>query len=233
LAAGLVVAGAYWVYRQVFPPDRVVIRKSLRELAQGLSYRNEGGRPLAVLAGLNRVLGHFTADVEIRLDDVPGVRDRVIEGRSELRELIAGSRAGSDSIRIRLLEVFVERIDQGEAMAQIIVGARVDGQEDEFIQELRLELVKEGRKWLIRRVDPVPTLKMKLAAGWLFLACGLPGRCALSGRDRIRRFTAQVPRFTRLRQRLGPVANSRVWPGFAPGRGAGLRAELLGFSGGG
>jgi len=156
----LVLAGAYWVYRQMFPPDRVVIRQNLRELAQGLSYRNEGGRPLAALAGLNRVLGHFTEDVEIVLDDVPGVRNRVIQGRQELRELIAGSRAGSDSIQVRLLEIYVERIDRGEAMVQIIVGVQVDSEEDEFVQELRLGLVKEGREWLIRRVDPVPTLKM-------------------------------------------------------------------------
>jgi hypothetical protein len=125
---------------------------------EDVSFRGEGASPLAALAGVNRLLGYFTADVEIRLGDVPGARNRVIQGRDELRELVAGSRAAASSIRARLQEVYIERIEGGQAVAQIIVSVWVDGDEDEYIQELRLRMVKEGRTWLIRRVEPVATL---------------------------------------------------------------------------
>ena len=142
------------------PPDRVVIRRQLQELAQDVSSRGEGASPLAALAGVNRLLGYFTGDVEIRLGDIPGARNRIIQGRDELRELVAGSRASSRSMSARLQEVYIERIEAGQALVQIIVAVRVDGDEIDYIQELRLELVKEGRSWLIRRVEPVAALGM-------------------------------------------------------------------------
>jgi hypothetical protein len=156
----LLAAGVYWVYRLVFPPDALVIRRQLQELAGDVSFRSEGASPLAALAGVNRLLGYFTRDVEIRLGDVPGARNRIIQGRDELRELVAGSRASSRSIAARLQEVYVERIEGGQALVQIIAAVRVDGEEIDYIQELRLELVKEGRSWLIRRVEPVAALGM-------------------------------------------------------------------------
>ena len=160
VGAVLLAAGVYWVYRLVFPPDRVVIRRQLQELAQDVSSRGEGASPLAALAGVNRLLGYFTGDVEIRLGDIPGARNRIIQGRDELRELVAGSRASSRSMSARLQEVYIERIEAGQALVQIIVAVRVDGDEIDYIQELRLEMVKEGRSWLIRRVEPVAALGM-------------------------------------------------------------------------
>ena len=156
----LLAAGVYWVYRLVFPPDAVVIRRQLQALAEDVSFRSDGASPLAALAGVNRLLGYFTGDVEIRLGDVPGTRNRSIQGRDELRELVAGSRASARSITARLQEVYIERIEGGQAVAQIIVAVRVDGEEIDYIQELRLELVKEGRVWLIRRAEPVAALGM-------------------------------------------------------------------------
>jgi len=159
---GVLLLGAlgYWVYRQVFPPDQVVIRKQLHRLVEDVSFRSEGASPLAALAGVNRLLGYFTADIEIRLGDVPGARNRVIQGRDELREALAGSRAAASSFRARLRDVYIDRIEGGQALAQIIVSVWVDTDEDEYVLELRLRLVKEGRTWLIRQVDPVPTLRM-------------------------------------------------------------------------
>jgi hypothetical protein len=153
-------AGGYWFYRQAFPSDQTVIRKNLRELAQSVSFRGEeGGSPLAMLTRANRLLGYFTTDVEIHLADVPELRNRVIQGRDELRELIVGTRGASRSIQVRLLDVYIERIEEGRSTAQVIAGVRIDDQEDEFVQELRLILVKDG-DWLIQRVEPVATLKM-------------------------------------------------------------------------
>jgi len=60
----------------------------------------------------------------------------------------------------RLQEVYIERIEAGQALVQIIVAVRVDGDEIDYIQELRLEMVKEGRSWLIQRVEPVAALGM-------------------------------------------------------------------------
>jgi hypothetical protein len=154
----LVVAGGYGIYRLVFPSDRVLIRKQLHELAQDVSFRGEGASPLAALAGVNRLLGYFTADVEIQLGEMPGARNRIIQGRDELRELVAGSRVSSRSIATRLQEVYIERVAGGVAVVQVIVGVRVDGDEDEYIQELRLGMMKEGRTWLIQRVEPIATL---------------------------------------------------------------------------
>ncbi len=162
VVVGFLLLGAlgYWVYRQVFPPDQVVIRKQLQRLVEDVSFRGDGASPLAVLAGVNRLLGYFTPDIEIRLGDVPGARNRIIQGRDELREALAGSRAAASSFRVRLRDVYVDRIEGGQALVQIIVSVWVDTDEVEYVQELRLRLVKEGRTWLIRQVDPVPKLRM-------------------------------------------------------------------------
>lgn len=156
----VMVAGVYWVYRLVFPPDRVVIRKQLHELAGEVSFRNEGNSPLALLAGVNRLLGYFTRDVEIRLGDTPGVRNRVVRGRDELREAIAGTRASQNAVQVRLREVFIDRIEGQQALVQIIVSIRIDSETDATIHEFRLRMVKEGRQWLIRLVEPVVALDM-------------------------------------------------------------------------
>jgi hypothetical protein len=156
----VLAAGAYGIYRIVFPPDRVVIRKRLHDLAEEVSFRRDGGSPLAAFASANRLSGYFTRDVEIRLGEGPGARVRVIQGRDELREAVAGVRASQGSVQVRLREVFVDRVDGREAVAQIIAGVRFDGESDETLVEYRLQLSKEGREWLIGRVEPVESLGM-------------------------------------------------------------------------
>jgi hypothetical protein len=158
LVALLVAAGGYWLYRQIFPPDRVMIRRQLTELTRDVSFRAEGASPLAALAGVNRLLGYFTRDVEIRLGETPGGRNRVIQGRDELREAVLGSRAASRSIRAQLRDVYIDRIEGEHAVVQIVVGVWIDGEEDEYIQELLLGLTKEDGSWLIQKVEPIATL---------------------------------------------------------------------------
>lgn len=152
-------AGGYWVYRKVFPPPEVVIRKTLREMAQAASWQS-GGSPLAAIAGVNRLVDFFSEDTEIDLGQATGLSRRQIRGRDELRELVAGARTTLQTLDVRLRDLYVEVHQQDEATAQIIAGARVDRQEDEIIQELRLTLVKEGRAWRIRRVEPVRSLQL-------------------------------------------------------------------------
>jgi hypothetical protein len=160
LVALVLLAGSYAVYRLVFPPDGVIIRKQLRELSEAVSFDGQARSPLALVAGAGRVASFFTDDAQIQVGDVPGAGRRVIQGRDELREAVAGWRGVARSARVRLREVYIDRLEGREAVTQIIVGVWIDGAEDEFIQEFRLGWIKEGRSWLIREVEPVASLSL-------------------------------------------------------------------------
>lgn len=145
--------------RKLFPPAEERIQRTLREAAATASFGAEAGN-LARMAAINRLTGYCTADVEIRVD-LPGVGGGHLVGRDQLREVAMGMHAGVRSLHIRLRHVFVDlEQDRATAGVHVIAEVRVDGNGDPWVGEFKLVMVNLEGAWLVRRIDPVRTLRL-------------------------------------------------------------------------
>lgn len=154
-----VVAGlALLAWRWLHPDDESLIRTRLSRLAGDVSFaRGEGS--FAKLSYADKVVGHFTREVEITLGgQVPELAG--IHGRDQLRELALGARAQAQQVKVQFLDV-KPAVDPGglEATAVLTVLADVNGEKNAVAQELEMTLSKTTGEWLIRRVEAVKTLR--------------------------------------------------------------------------
>ena len=101
--------------------------------------------------------GFFTTDVEGTIS-VPGT-EHTLSGRDDLLEAALGARRVVGSLKIEFPDIKVV-VAPGKEAAVVNLTARgkVAGQREEFIQELRLRLIKVKREWLINEIVTVKTL---------------------------------------------------------------------------
>jgi len=146
-----------WLWSVLFPsPDRV-IRKRMAELAQAVSFRGHES-PLATFANSSRVASFFTRDVEVKLD-VPGSSAQSIQGRDEILAITQRVRLMLGSLQVQFLDInLVITSDKKSAEANLTLRAKVGGERDEIVQELKLQLNKLEGNWKIQRVETVKTL---------------------------------------------------------------------------
>ncbi|HWH70648.1 MAG TPA: hypothetical protein VNT26_14765 [Candidatus Sulfotelmatobacter sp.] len=155
LSAALVALGL-WGWRLVFPSPEHVIRKQLSELAQTARIvPNEA--PLAKLANSQKLTSFFTGDVQVSVD-VPG-HTQSLSGREELMQASMGARSMLSSLTVEFLDVTIAlATDKESAVANLTAKARIPGEQDFIVQELKLRFKKIGGDWLINRVETVKTL---------------------------------------------------------------------------
>jgi hypothetical protein len=146
-----------WLWGILFPsPDRV-IRKRLAELAQAVSFRGHES-PVATLANSSGVAGFFTRDVELKLE-VPGTSAQTISGRDEIFAITQRVRLLLGSLEVKFLDInLVIAGDKKSAEANLTLQAKVAGERDQIVQELKLLLNKVEGSWKIQRVETVKTL---------------------------------------------------------------------------
>lgn len=159
VAAALLIALGLWLYRVLFPTDETRIRKLLAEVAETASLKpNEN--PLVRLGAAGKLAGFFSGDAIIHVD-VEGVRDRTIQGRDELQQVVAAARASLQSAAIRFPDVSLTVEPDGlSAVANVAAVADVNGEKNTVVQELKMNLKKIEGKWRISQVDTVRTLSM-------------------------------------------------------------------------
>jgi ketosteroid isomerase-like protein len=156
---GLLAGLAIWGWRVLFPGAEAVIRKQLYEMARTASFGPSEG-PLAKVNNAQRLTSFFSPDLKINVD-VPGQARHTFNGREELLRASMSARSGVDSLHVEFPGMVV-RVgpDATTAVAELTARGRIGGGE-EFVQELRLTLKKNGRQWLITRVETVKTLSKR------------------------------------------------------------------------
>jgi hypothetical protein len=152
----LLVAVSYWSWTLFFPSPDKEIRKQLGALAKEASFApNEG----LVATAWNATLlgGFFTTDVAVTIN-VPGT-EHTISGRDDLMQAALGARRVVGSLKIDFPDIKVVVAPSKEAaVVNLTARGKVAGQKEEFIQELRLRLIKVKRDWLINEIVTVKTL---------------------------------------------------------------------------
>ena len=153
---GALVAVAFWAWTILFPNPEKVIKKRLGEMAKAASFSSEQG--IARQAwNASSLAEFFTPDVEVLLN-APMVQ-HTISGRDELMEAAVGARRVIKSLKVSFPDIQVTLApDKASAEVYVTGEAKVPGEKDFFLQELRLTLVKVKRDWLIKRVETVKTL---------------------------------------------------------------------------
>jgi len=157
--AALVGIGA-WI-RLTYFTDQARITRTLRGLLQDVSFTADAGN-LTKAAKFNSVIGRFTDDITIRIEQVVP-RAHPLSGRTELQAAVQGYFTHLRHSTLTLHDVVISALDPEArtARAALTASAVTSQAGVEFTaQEFELELKKdpEGR-WLISQVAAVRTLK--------------------------------------------------------------------------
>jgi hypothetical protein len=151
--AVVVLAGGIWLWRTFFPSPQAVITRELRHVAQSVTVR-PGQGSLARIAGAQRVGSLCASNVEINID-VPGVRQQTVMSREDIvQNLTAAKLAGGLTVQFPDINVVVAG-DGQNAQADVTLIARVPGQQDMVVQQMRIALRKIDGQWLITTVKTI------------------------------------------------------------------------------
>ena len=153
----LVVAVGLWLWSVFFPSPESAIRQHLEKTARAASFgANEGA--VERLGKIAEFGGCFSPDVEVRFDG-PGSGNQSLAGRNDIMRAAGGARTSVSALQVEFLDSFLTVApDHQTATVDLIVRARIPGDRDFFVQEMKLHLKKIGRAWLIIRAETVKTL---------------------------------------------------------------------------
>jgi hypothetical protein len=157
LVAALIALGI-WTWGVFFPSPEKVIRKRLVALAKSASFAAKGG--LVSQAWNASMLGDFfTEDVEVTVE-LPGDQ-HTINGRAELLQAAAFARSRFSSLSVEFPDINVTVTPDGASAIVILTArAKVPGERDSYLQELKMRLTKVKRDWFINQVQTVKTLSL-------------------------------------------------------------------------
>ena len=157
LALAGVAALAVWVWIALHPSPEKLIVNQLAGAAHAVSF-GPGEGYLAKLAGAQRVGKFFSTNVEVQID-VPGHHEHRLAGRAEIQQAALAARASLKGLSVTLPDVTVIVNADGEsAVADLALEARVAGETDMMVQEMKFALRKIDGRWLIVKVETVRTL---------------------------------------------------------------------------
>jgi hypothetical protein len=156
LLAALAALGI-WLWTVLFPRPEKVIRRRLTELARTVS-SSANESDLTRLAAARGVAGFFAANVELNVD-LPELGQRSSMDREEITQLalMARSRAGGLHVKFPDINITVAP-DKQSAVADLTVEAKVFGERDSVVREMKFTFRKTDGQWLITRVETVRTL---------------------------------------------------------------------------
>jgi hypothetical protein len=154
----LVAALGVWLWGVLFPnPDRA-IRKRLAEAARAASFA-PGESYFSRLSGAQRLSDLFATNVEVNID-IPGHQEGHWAGREEILQAALGARATLQSLSVTFPDMtLIIGPGKESATADLTAEARISGDSDLFVEEMKFTLRKDGSRWLITRVQTVQTLQ--------------------------------------------------------------------------
>jgi hypothetical protein len=157
LAAALLAFGI-WMWTVLFPSPEKAIRKRLVELARTASFSSNEGN-LMRLAGAQSLGFFFSTNIEVNID-VPGHRHDFV-GRGEIIQAALAARSAVAGLMVKFPDINITVApDKQSAVADLTVEARVSGQQDLIVQEMKFTLQKTDGKWLVTRIETVRTLSI-------------------------------------------------------------------------
>jgi hypothetical protein len=154
----LLITIGFWIWTWIFPSPRNAIRKRLTEVAQAASFNADEGA-VAKLQNNQKLVGCCTPDIQI-IVDVNGQR-RTCNGKDELFQTLMFARAQVlSSCNVELQDpVITISPNKQNAFVDLTVRARSSNDPDLILQECNFTFQKIGRSWLIRKIEPVKTLR--------------------------------------------------------------------------
>jgi hypothetical protein len=151
-----VAALGVWLWLVLFPSPEKVIAGQFEKLARAASV-HPGEGSLSRLLGAQKVGNFFSTNVEINID-VPNRQQNAMMSRDDIvQAVMAAQSSGGLTMKFPDINVMVGA-DKETAQADVTVEARVPGEQDMMVQEMKFTLRKIGGKWLITRVQTVRTL---------------------------------------------------------------------------
>lgn len=158
-AALLAVAAALvWGVLRLFPGPEERVRRRIQALAGAASFAGDEStvRQLGYVSGLE---GFFAPDVEVRVQVGQRGGGQIV-GRAELREAAAAVRLRLRGLAVEFFDIVVTIApDRATARAHLTSKIQIAGDNDYYVQEFRLELVRGEQNWLVRRVETVQTIE--------------------------------------------------------------------------
>jgi hypothetical protein len=153
----VLAAGAFgiWLWLALFPSPEQIITRQFEKLARSISVRpGEGSLPR--LAGAQTAGNFFSTNVELNIG-LPGRQLPPTMSRDEIVQLVAAANL-SGGLTVKFPDISVSvGADKETAQADLTVEARVPGEQDMMVQEIKFTLRKIDGKWLITRVQTVRT----------------------------------------------------------------------------
>jgi hypothetical protein len=154
-AIGVALGVSGWV--ALHPSPEQVIRRQLAEVARAPSFTHGEGY-LAQLTAAERLADCFSTNVEIALD-LPGRQEHRLAGRADIQQAVLSARASMQGLSVSFPDITVIVAADGQsAAADLTLEARVAGQQDMIVQEMKFTLRKIAGQWLIVKVETVRTL---------------------------------------------------------------------------
>jgi len=153
----LIIGLGIWGWMVFFPGPEKAIRRNLQDLARSVSFApNEG--PLAKVSNSQRAVSFCASNVEVVVD-VPNYPQQSLASRDELFQAIMMARAHLSALKVEFLDINVTLTPGKEsAVANLTARARIPGDREFQVQELKFSFKKVGSKWLIRKIETVKTL---------------------------------------------------------------------------
>ena len=156
LAAALIALGV-WLWFVLFPSPEKVIHKRLVKLARTVSFSPDEGN-LVRLAGAQSLAGFFSSNIVVNIN-VPGRVQHSIIGRQEVTQAALGARSAVSGLDVKFPDINVTVApDKQSAEADLTVEAKVAGEHDPIVQEMKFTLQKIDGEWLVTRIETVRTL---------------------------------------------------------------------------
>ena len=157
LGLAAAVALGTWLWMALHPSPEKLIRKQLDGLIHAVSF-GPGEGYLAKLAGAQRVGNFFSTNVDVQIS-APGGQEHRLAGRQEIQQGALAARATLKGLSVTFPDITVIVNADGEsALADVALEARITGEVDTIVQELKITLHKIDGKWLIVKVETVRTL---------------------------------------------------------------------------
>jgi hypothetical protein len=157
--AVVLLAVGWWLWTVLFPSPDAVIRRQLTKLAETASFPAKEGN-FGRLARVEKLGNLFAEHVEFAVD-LPGVeRNMKFDSRAELKQAAAAYASFTRGVQAKFVGVQVEVLPGAEtADVDLTLNAKIEGERDEIVQELKFNLKKIDGDWLITRVQTVKALR--------------------------------------------------------------------------
>jgi hypothetical protein len=147
-----------WAWVALHPSPERLIRKQLDGVARAASFGANQGY-LAKLASAESLANFFSTNVDIKID-VPGRQEHRLAGREEIQQAALAARGTVPSLSVAFPDLtIIVNADRETALADVTLQAKVGGEQDMIVQEVKATLRKIDGTWLIVKVETVRTLQ--------------------------------------------------------------------------